>query len=164
MNFYCTDTLFSDDSRVFLELVKKWVEYHKLLDGSTSVIKWNISKSTSIDVFMSIFLSSTTICTSFPVTIPTVTTALMQLHNIDIVEPDCKDYYYYFICAKITLSTYKFLKQKVLSLALVRYGLVYTNRYLVIFIIQINNIALNNIALNNVLFWITEHQLKKGKV
>ena len=117
MNFYCTDTLFSDDSRVFLELVKKWVEYHKLLDGSTSVIKWNISKSTSIDVFMSIFLSSTTICTSFPVTIPTVTTALMQLHNIDIVEPDCKDYYYYFICAKITLSTYKFLKQKVLSLA-----------------------------------------------
>ena len=72
------------------------------------------------------FLSSTTICTSFPVTIPTVTTALMQPHNIDIVEPDCKDYYY-FICAKITLSTYKFLKQKVLSLALVRYGLVYTN-------------------------------------
>ena len=114
---------------------------------------------------MSILLSSTTICTSFPVTIPTVTTALMQLHNIDIVEPDCKDYYYYyFICAKITLSTYKFLKQKVLSLALVRYGLVYTNRYLVIFIIQMNNIALNNIALNNVLFWITEHQVKKGKV
>ena len=113
---------------------------------------------------MSFFLSSTTICTSFPVTIPTVTTALMQLHNIDIVEPDCKDYYYYFICAKITLSTYKFLKQKVLSLALVRYGLVYSNRYLVIFIIQMNNIALNNIAPNNVLFWITEHQLKKGKV